>query len=431
MSECIISRRGSAGVSGTGMLRTEIIASNQNWQVPLASNKNFDIRIFGGGSAGGGSGWMNNAIINNLTTGQIIPITIGAGGDSTNFAGGTTSFGTYLSANGGSGSSGGAGGFRGTGAQFGGGLGCNGGIWGGGGGGWGGNNGSSSGTSMVHNAGSGGTYGGGGGGGASAYGGNGSIGGAGGTYGGGGGGGIGFNVTVYTTNWRINVRRHISGAYGIGGTYAGNGGNGNTAENGTNTMRNTSVPSNLRGYGRTRSYGITPYVLFKTNGTYNNSYNIPLHTGGGGGFGGWGGASGYVAKTVNVNHDMMLGVSGGGGGGYGSNGGNGQRGTWTCGGGGGGYGGHGEDGAKTSAQFGGWKHFAMGGGGGGYFSNGLGGCGGGYYNYCHGGGGGIANNPNYAYLSSFGAGPIGGKPAQPGVVIIQYYTQDLIFIDRT
>lgn len=84
---------------------------------------------------GGASGWMNNDIIQ-VTPGEIINIVVGNVGES-------TSFGTYLSANGGSWDSGGAGGhtwdyYQSRGYQFGGGVGADGGPWGGGGGGYGG-----------------------------------------------------------------------------------------------------------------------------------------------------------------------------------------------------------------------------------------------------------------------------------------------------
>ena len=119
MSEAIISRRGSGGgSSGGGTLRTEVIAFTTNWVVP---NHIGDIseKIFGGGASGGYStggagggrggcgGWMNNSNLN-LSNGSTIPVTIGLGGNqhyiiyNGSVSGGTTSFGSYLSANGGS-----------------------------------------------------------------------------------------------------------------------------------------------------------------------------------------------------------------------------------------------------------------------------------------------------------------------------------------
>ena len=206
MSEAIITRRGYT-TEGKPELRTELIQTNQNWVVPQGLKGNVSIRIFGGGGGGtyglgGCGGWMNNADLS-LTPGTSIRITIGKGGTpDQGVSGGTTSFGSYLSANGGStpsgenyegggeGGSGGGGdyGHAGIGRQFGGGGGAelhnsgrtaggDGGIWGGGGG-----VGSSSySLSAVYglNGANGGQYGGGGGG----Y----QSGGRGGTYGGNGG----------------------------------------------------------------------------------------------------------------------------------------------------------------------------------------------------------------------------------------------------
>ena len=113
MSEVMISRRGgSSSSSGSGIaLHTEYILFNQDWTVPSgAKNNEFSVRIFGaGGINSGGSGWMNNDVFTNLNPGQNIPIVIGPeiSGLRFNFStgedGGTSSFGTYLSANGGQG----------------------------------------------------------------------------------------------------------------------------------------------------------------------------------------------------------------------------------------------------------------------------------------------------------------------------------------
>ena len=161
MSEAIITRRGKGtNGGGTGKLVTETIIANTNWTVPKAINNLFSVRIFGGGGGGGyyyrdqytpsnsaymyirggtggGGGWMNNGDFE-LQEGRNIQIVIGAGGDINNgtqgnYAGGTSAFGGYLSANGGeggsyevtygSGGSGGAGGggsSGGVGYQFGG-----------------------------------------------------------------------------------------------------------------------------------------------------------------------------------------------------------------------------------------------------------------------------------------------------------------------
>ena len=121
MSEAIIFRK-SVSKQTIYELTTEVIQFNTNWIVPETLNNQFDVRIFGGGGGGGymngwalwtggGGGWMNNAVLE-LTSGSIIPIIIGIGGNGVYFGlygggngatGGTTSFGAYLSANGGTG----------------------------------------------------------------------------------------------------------------------------------------------------------------------------------------------------------------------------------------------------------------------------------------------------------------------------------------
>lgn len=370
MSEAIITRRGYTA-EGKPELRTELIQTNQNWVVPQGVRGNISVRIFGGGGGGtyrqaGGGGWMNNGELS-VTSGQSIRITIGEGGPGGKsvIAGGTTSFGTYLSAVGGStppgenwiaagsGGSGGGGGYGrggGTGYQFGGGGGASslidtgsdkiypisgggGGIWGGGGG--------TNGSYYIYpdlwnthaNFGRGGN---------------------GGTYGGGGGG------------LRIS---------GKGGIYGGSGGNYTTnGKNGTNTIGNESVPVDCQGNGR--------------------GGNI---CGGGGGFGGRGGNGFY-----NVTYDDQYLFGTGGGGGYGGNGG---RGTFEYGGGGGGGYGKGADGGNNL------------GGGGGYFARG--GNGG-----DEGGGGGGAYGPggDAGRSGKLGSGGGANTNGGDGICIIQYYT---------
>lgn len=446
MGESLISRRGSSDGSFLGILKTEIITSNQVWTAPKAKNNSFSVRIFGGGgggsnNAGGGGGWMNNGILT-IKPGTNIQIIIGKGGDFEIYnninstSGGTTAFGSYLSANGGgrasiniggNGGSGGGGGKQGgTGYQFGGGgsgggNGGSGGIWGGGGG------------SMYGKGGDGGTYGGGGGGGTSwtdkiAY-----SGGNGGTYGGGGGGSILQNAYGGV----------FIGSYGIGGTYGGNGGTGMTmwagvlnntslilAQNGTNTSTWTNVFHDgneyFRGWGRAGSLGYNANVA--------NSYQDRAAGGaGGGGFGGNGGNGGF-----NYEKDGGVAAAGGGGGGYGSNGGSSfiavQTMTDVGGGGGGGYGGDGGNG---------WRWGSGGGGGygksakGGNASTGASGGGGGYYGKggTGGGGGGYGNGGSFIdyQLAEFGGGGGGNDASIPnnisrsygnggdGICIIQYY----------
>ena len=120
MSDAIISRRsGNKSNSSSNMqFVTDWILRNTSWTVPNAKNQLFSVRIFGGGAGSsnswsGGSGWMNNADLT-LTEGEVISIRIGTGGTSSSnsqlvTAGGTTTFGTYLSANGGSRANGGSG----------------------------------------------------------------------------------------------------------------------------------------------------------------------------------------------------------------------------------------------------------------------------------------------------------------------------------
>ena len=113
MSEAIISRRGW-GEGGKPELRTEYIESSKAWTVPSSIRGNVYVRIFGGGGGGvndrycgAGGGWMNNGEIE-VNAGEQIEIHIGSGGAYNSSgrnggSGGTTSFGVYLSANGGQG----------------------------------------------------------------------------------------------------------------------------------------------------------------------------------------------------------------------------------------------------------------------------------------------------------------------------------------
>ena len=404
MGEAIITARiGDSVVRTRWKYITKIVTANEVWEVPeIDTSKGVSVRIFGGGAGGlrtnsgygmhgGSSGWMNNAIFTNLNIGDKIPIIIGTGGvgyigyttDISGHVGGTSSFGKYLSANGGSFSGGGAGGGAlssnnaGIGYQFGGGgthngSGGDGGYWGGGGS-----------TGLVDHltkyAGNGGYYGGGGAGNGiieSAY----AFGGNGGYYGGGGYGGLGglYEEKTGTRGGCIrsdpyNTQSAITGYSGLGG----NGQYWNKAANGVDTSTWTNVFNDGNGY-------------FRGKGLARGDA--------GGGFGGNGGSNK------------------GGGGGYGSNGGNNY-------GGGGGFGGDGGDGSMYSGGGGGGgygktaKGGNYGGGGGGYYSKGGDNCGGG-----GGYGDGGSSNKDGGYAAGGGAGGSGNAGnGGGGICIIQYY----------
>lgn len=457
MSEAIIMKRWNKEniVIVKPVLKTELITNNTNWVVPDHIG-NISVIVYGAGgggghyncnissefkdpniSSGGGGGYMNNGEFD-LAQGVRVAITIGKGGiserlDNTLFtsgyrnikgtSGGISSFGTYLSASGGTGgwlipgSGGSSGGswYSGTNNwsmamtissayQFGSG-GCRGllernsspsaGPYGGGGGYYQQWKGYSS-THISVYSGCGGNYGGGGG-----------IfmnvnavmrlydvgGGNGGNYGGGGARYLMFLSTFSNSN-----KPDTNGWKSIGGINGGNGGiqvwGGNhgrndvsiscsvTAEDGINTYNWTNVFNDGNGY-------------FRGNGKGGG------YEGGGGGYGGWGGNR-----------------FGGGGGGYGSGGGN-------YGGGGGGYGGNGGN---------------YGGGGGGYgksaFGGNNGGGGGGYYGRGGnngGGGGGYGNGGNGIGRDDGGYGAGGGGSIRDtslggnggnGICIIQYYVYE-------
>lgn len=327
MGECIISR-GASGSGGSSSniniasngLITEIYVHNTIWRVPQNLRNNIvSVRLFGGGGGGisnnfgGYGGNMNNAQID-VSNETDIYIYIGDGGTTT---GGTTSFGTYLYATGGSGYNGG----------------------------------SSGGYALVTATPVAPTY-------------------------GGAGGIAGYrfnNNTMGKTSKTSNAGIYGGGAGCImsnlnisyGGTYGG--GNGASteidAENGVNTA---GLGLDFEGFGlpgvSTNSY------------TMNNGGIVIRGSGGGGGYGGNGGngAISFISNVSNTKTQLFVAASGGGGG-YGSNGGDGyayaSNNASTYAGAGGGGGGYGGDGGSA--------YMNNGGGGGGYGKHGKGG---GYHN---------------------------------------------------
>lgn len=389
-------------------LVTELIKDSSTWELPAGVKDNtVNVRLFGGGGgglnntasnahAGGGGGYMETGVYQLLPREKVL-VTIGAGGTTgtgSPTAGGLTSFGTYLSANGGSAGASTGGGDGGTGgggwAKSGG---CKGGLgsYGGGGGGASGMANSSAGAVAGGN---GGTYGGGGGS-ACSIGSNSSYtfaanGANGGTYGGGSG----------ACNAHSSTSAATSATGGNGGTYGGAGGS-TTQINGLAGTNTTALDveykgTGVGGTGQESKYNTTTtsvgagsgggYGGVGGNGSASvyNTYPSAGASGGGGGYGGNGGNASTLAVSGNAK------AAGGGGGGYGANGGNASTDTnGGYGGGGGGYaGGHGRPGTDGSL-------FGPGGGGG------------------------------YG-LDNYGAGGSGGAmssvyPSVAGICIITYY----------
>lgn len=308
MGEALIIRSGGNSQSGGGYTqKTEVININQTWKVPKAKNQEFMVRIFGGGGGanysqmmtgtGGGGGNMNNSIFK-LNEGDLIPITIGDAGSDKVYSnqysgtnGGTTSFGTYLSATGGevgdmtNGGNGGTGG--GVGAY------------------------PPQTTSKNICAGSG-------------------------TYGGGGGGYSGYREGDWT-GIIFRTKGGNGGTYGGGGSFAegislggyGNGATCSFSNKGTSSLQDSENGMN--------TVNLVTKIDYVGKGLKGSSY------GGGGGYGGNGGNSCICNKYW---------YTGGGGGGYGGNGGDA---TQTGGGGGGGYGNDGADSRNTATTGGGYS----------------------------------------------------------------------------
>lgn len=357
-------------------LITEIITTSKEWTAPQTLDGPVNVRIFGGGGSGGrnsasgarggggGGGHMAYGDVE-VSPGTGVQVTIAEAVASGN--GGVSSFGVYLSANGGNvggtisggnGGTGGGGGYHSSSTSNG--NGGTGSYGGGGGAGY---------TNTYCHGGNGGTYGGGGGCGSNNCG----KGGNGGTYGGGGGGGGNYNG-------------------GTGGEHGGNGGRASAGNDGTDT---TGLDLEYTGTGKGgagSTYGGGGGGGYGGNGGYGG------YRGGGGG-GGYGGNGGNAVSTYG----------GGGGGGYGSNGGNGSQ---YAGGGGGGYGGGHGGNAYENEEYP-TSGAPGGGGGGGYGSAGIGGCGGqngGNGGYAAGGGG-------CASVNTSDAPGAGG----PGICILTYY----------
>lgn len=328
MGESLIVRKGSKSAGELKNLKIKIYTKNDNFVVPKTGS--YMVRIFGAGGygsyrGGGGSGWMNNGIIN-LNKGDIIPITIG--NINRDSSGESTFFGSYLSANGGeAGKADSSGG--------------NGGAGGGGG------------CSRFTNGGIGYQFGGGGGGGANVSGWNnntyyGGSGGNGGIWGGGGG------CSGYGLAGNSRMKSIIyAGNYGIGGLYGGNGGTGEiNATNGINTI---GLGLEYEGYGIAGTHEDT-VTLYE--------YQKSISGGGGGGGYGGNGGRGLKGSCDSNRYGWTMFKGGGGGGGYGCNGGDSSYAYGDSGSAGGGGGGYGSDGGPSLGL--------CAGGGGGYGSEGYG-----------------------------------------------------------
>ena len=434
MSEAIISRRGTKKEDPTAsyVYRMQMYTSSNMFTAPNATNNTFHITMIGGGGggqssnygSGGGSGWMNAGDVA-LNYGEIVSITVGGGGD-VGQAGGSSSFGSYLSANGGEagrdvqGGNGGAGG--GGGASAGGGIGFQ---FGGGGGGC-------TYISDINDMYS--TYQGF----PKSY----AKGGDAGPWGGGGGSGgyhqmdshmfkywFGYDRRNYSNyanhnfNFPSNSGENVSETcrenffkrYGNGGIYGGNGGGpvffwGNNngvwdnskPQSGTNTSGWNNVNTNYQGYGLAGSrFGWTTVENSSENYRQDwDDYKVVNFSGAGGG-GGYGGNGGSSQEGIRWSYSGA-----GGGGGYGANGGNGSWGWYASvgvgdirggdgyGGGGGGYGCDGKDATNNQAG----RNLGYKGGG---------------------GGGGFGNIPGIG--STFGSGGNVRCAGDGGIILIEYY----------
>ncbi len=337
MGEAILVKAGGLGGNGGSdpedqnivdwQLKTELITESKEFIVPKAKNQQFSVRLFGAGGTHpvlkgmgwtkyayipGASGNMNNGQFK-LNRGDTIPIVIGDGGNiSTIKAGGTTSFGTYLSATGGgiadyvnnNGADGGVGSpayieINGSTAVY-------------------ASNESHSYYSDFNiysktNAGK--------------------------SYYGGGSGGCGFKGTSVS----CYLKGANGGIYGggggsangqattIGGTNCGNGGNDKTnASNGINTL--STILNEFNGYGSGRGkygggggYGGSGFNSYSVTGSnvFSNSSTFLISCGGGGGIGDCNYLSYpyqpyYIPHTSYSIQNMIMSIVGGYGGGYGN-----------------------------------------------------------------------------------------------------------------
>jgi len=356
-------------------LYTEIFTSNTSW-TPPDDVKLVTVMVFGAGgagssslsssgsgSAGGGGHYSKNVV----ALQNRLPVTITIGQGNITGTGGTTSFGNYLSANGGEigyGFNGGDGGSGGGGGDAGitdyNARGGDADVFGGGGGG------NSTNHTYYCRGGNGGYYGGAGGGGRSSAGGN--------TYNENG------QIKYYGGNpYEPSGGSAVSGGGGAGYSHAGYSATSATFGGSGGVGQNTiGLGLDFEGAG---TAGLPGKQTGQSNG------------GGGGGYGGKGGSA-YRGTSTQYRG------GGGAGGGFGADGGDGNY----CGGGGGGYGGKGGNGTIMGA-----------GGGGGYGLNGNGGDG---ANSSHTAGydGGIAAGGG-GTLSNYTPGK-GGN----GVCVITYYS---------
>ena len=336
-------------------LFTEIFTTSTTW-TPPDDVTSVDVMLFGAGSdggdevtyvnnityeaSGGGAGGHYNRAIIALKSSSSIPITIGRGGS----VGGTTSFGTYLSAHGGyfargcdgsSGGSGGGGGGSSMSSPEGSGKGGNGSYGGGGGAG-------KTGQIEQSTGGDGGIFSGGGGGGYDAK----------------GGSGHKQSLDGYEYVYQGGNGNNESGNGGGGAGYSEHGQDADTASGGRGGRGQNTVGMGLEFEGQGKYGSSGTHRCGGGGGGYGGNGGNGIYGGGGGG--GYGGNGGNGGDYDGVGQPWFP-FGGGGGGGYGGNGGQGNIG----GGGGGGYGlnGNGGNGGTKSSPNGTDGGIAAGGGG--------------------------------------------------------------------